>query len=452
VSSYQFAPAQKRRSTRIDQAIPLVVQGVGAMREPYQEQVSTLSISCHGCTYQSKHEVIQGETVYLDIKLPSNGSVGCSSRARVKWAQKIAAKERAFQIAVELEIAGNIWGVASPPADWFPLQIPAVIEPAAIGRELKVVTRKEQQIVPALEGGSDRVSQIERSQAVASPIAPLAQLMVGLGEQIQNMASEAAASALVKEKSRLLVEFRAQLREEAVKTIQSAISASKEVIARQAMKELSEAQEAGARNNYALWMNKVQQDMESARQHVLTQAKEVSQRLDGMAVNTIERVQRNLETTRAEAVDRFVSRLRDQLAPMLAEAKDSLQKLESSEAAFKKESETIYAGLENQLEYRANASLAKVHEELEKNSTAIAARANETLLNLYQNFEKAAQDNLKTLFASVGSQMTNILHERAEEVSREFSTGLEGYTRSYLESIGKSIAEIPQNMPGRVHQ
>ena len=38
------------------------------MREPYQEQVSTLSISCHGCTYQSKHEVIQGETVYLDIK------------------------------------------------------------------------------------------------------------------------------------------------------------------------------------------------------------------------------------------------------------------------------------------------------------------------------------------------------------------------------------------------
>jgi len=65
VSSSQAAYAQKRRSTRIDQALPLEVQGVGALREPYQEQVSTLSISCHGCTYQTKHEVIQGEIVFL---------------------------------------------------------------------------------------------------------------------------------------------------------------------------------------------------------------------------------------------------------------------------------------------------------------------------------------------------------------------------------------------------
>ncbi len=77
MSSHQLAYAQKRRSTRIDQAVPLLVQGVGAMREPYQEQVSTLSISCHGCTYLSKHEVIQGETVYLDVKAPTAGSTGC---------------------------------------------------------------------------------------------------------------------------------------------------------------------------------------------------------------------------------------------------------------------------------------------------------------------------------------------------------------------------------------
>ncbi len=452
MSSHQVAYAQKRRSTRIEQAVPILVQGVGAMREPYQEQVSTLSISCHGCSYQSKHEVIQGETVYLDIKPPSSGAVGCSSRARVKWAQKLGAKERAFQIAVELELAGNIWGVASPPADWFPLQVPEAIEPAATGRELKVVTRKEQQVIPAPQGGSDRVSQLERSQAAASPSAPLAQLMVGLGEQIQNMATEAAAAALVKEKGRLLEEFRVQFREEAVKAIQTAISASKEAVVRQAMKELNEAYEAGARNNYALWMKKVQQDMESARQHLLKQGKEVSRRLDELAASAIGRVQRHMETTRTEAVDRFVSRLRDQLAPMLVEAQGSLQKLEASEAAFKKESKTIYAGLENQLEFRANESLAKTQEELDQHSAAMAAKANETLRNLYQNFEKAARANVESLLASVGGQMTRSLQEKAVEVSREFSTGLEGYTRSYLESIGKSLAEIPQNMPGRSRQ
>jgi hypothetical protein len=422
------------------------------MREPYQEQVSTLSISCHGCTYQSKHEVIQGETVYLDIKVPNGATAGCSSKARVKWAQKVGARERTFQIAVELEIAGNVWGVASPPADWFPLQVPEAVEAAATGRELKVVARKEQPGITPPESGSNRSSQLERSQASASSVAPLAQLMVGLGQQIQTMASEAAAAAIVEEKSRFLEEFRAQFREEAVKAIQTEISASKESIVRQAMKELSEAHEAGARNNYAQWMKKVQQDMESARQHLLNQGKEVGQRLDAMAAGNIERVQRNMESTRTEAVDRFVLRLRDQLAPMLVEAKDSLQKLEAAESAFKKESETIYAGLENQLEFRANASLATTQEELEKNSAAVAAKANETLRNLYQSFEKAARSNAESLLASVGSQMSRILQEKATEVSREFSKGLEDYTRSYLESIGKTIAEIPRNMPGRSRQ
>jgi len=173
---------------------------------------------------------------------------------------------------------------------------------------------------------------------------------------------------------------------------------------------------------------------------------------NGMAASTIERVQRNMETTRTEAVDRFVSRLRDQLAPMLVEAQASLKKLEASETAFKKESKTIYAGLENQLEFRANASLAKTQEELDKNSAAMAAKANETLRNLYQNFEKAARANVESLFASVSSQMTRNLQEKATEVAREFALGLESYTRSYLESIGKTIAEIPQNMPGRSHQ
>ena len=159
-------------------------------------------------------------------KPPTGGSVGCSSRARVKWAQKVGAKERVFQIAVELEIAGNIWGVATPPADWFPLQIPEAIEAAATGRELKVVARKEQPMTPAPDGGleSGLPHSERRAKPPASPMPPLAQLMVGLGEQIQTMASEAASAALVKEKSRLLEEFRAQLREEAVKTIQSAIS------------------------------------------------------------------------------------------------------------------------------------------------------------------------------------------------------------------------------------
>ena len=228
-----------------------------------------------------------------------------------------------------------------------------------------------------------------------------------------------------------------------------AVAASKEVIVRQAMKELNEAQEAGARSSYAAWMKKVQQDMEGARQHVLKQGKEVSERLDGMAVSTIERVQRNMEASRTEAVDRFVSRLRDQVLPLIAEAKDALQTLAASETNLKTESQAIYAGLESQIVSSANASLAKVHEELEKNSAAAAAKTSETLVRVSQDLEKAARDNLQSLLVSMGRQITKTLEQRTAEISREFSTGLEGYTRNYLESVGKAIAGLPTNTPKR---
>lgn len=448
MSSHQVSYAQKRRSKRIDQAIPLIVQGVGAMREPYQEQVSTLSISCHGCTYQSKHEVLQGETVYLDIKPPANGTVAFSSKARVKWAQKLAVKERVYQIAVELEIAGNIWGVAVPPDDWFAPQLPAVTDTSTTGRELKVVARKDAQAIAAQEARPDRASSIEQKETATSAIPGLAQMMVGLGEQIQSVASQAATASLLKEKGRLIEEFRTHLRNEATNAIQAAVASSKDVIVRQAMKDLGEAYETTARNNYVLWTKRIEQDLEIARQQILTQEKEASRRVEALATNAIERVQRSMETTRTEVVDRFVSRLREQVAPLLAEAKESLQKLEASGAAFKKESETVLAGLGGQLESNSRASLARVQQAIEKNTALNAAKANEALQKLYQSFEKAAQTSMESLLASGGNHMTGILQAKAVEISREFSVGLENHTRSYLETIGKSIAELPQNVAG----
>jgi len=50
---------RKRRSSRIVQAVPLVVTGVDALGRPFQERTSSLIINCHGCRYQSKHYVLK---------------------------------------------------------------------------------------------------------------------------------------------------------------------------------------------------------------------------------------------------------------------------------------------------------------------------------------------------------------------------------------------------------
>lgn len=192
--------------------------------------------------------------------------------------------------------------------------------------------------------------------------------------------------------------------------------------------------------------------MESARQHMLHQTKEVSERLDNAAATTVERVQRSMEATRNEAVERFVARLREQVAPVLAEAKDALQILADSESSLRRQSQSIREGLETHIESVTTASLARVQDQLDKNSAAVTAKTNETLLKLSENFELAAREHVQSLLVSMGSNVTKTLEERTAELSREFSVGLEGYTRNYLEFISKAIAEISKNPPAHSHE
>ena len=367
----------------------------------------------------------------------------------MKWVQKTATADRGFRVAVELENAGNIWGVPTPPEDWFPLQ-KAVAEETASGRELRVVARAEQKIAPATAQISASEIAIEQLPVPSPQLSSLAQLMAGLGEQIQIKASEAAREALVREKNRQMEEFRTQLRDEAAKTMQLVITSSKEEISRQALKGLMEAHEAGARINYARWIKKVEQDMEKVRLHLLNQVSEVNQRIDSLASGALDRVRRNAEITGNGAVEQFVTKFREEVTPMVTQASETLQRLAISETAFKQESATIYAGMESHLECCANASVAKVQEELTSNSMAIAAQTNETLLHLSRNIEKAAQENLQTMLSSMGNYAKTILEERIGQLSRDFSNGLEGYARNYLEALGKSIAELPRCIPGQL--
>src|SRR5260370_30645 len=79
--------SQKRRTTRIVQAVPLTVTGVDALGRPFQERTSTLIINCHGCRYQSKHYVLKN--MWVTFELPHNeaGREPRSVSARASWIQ-----------------------------------------------------------------------------------------------------------------------------------------------------------------------------------------------------------------------------------------------------------------------------------------------------------------------------------------------------------------------------
>ena len=110
---------RKRRSTRIVQAVPVAVTGVDAIGRPFTEHTSTLILNCHGCRYQSKHYVLKNMWVKLEIPHPDSGQAPRVVRGRVAWIQRPRTVRQLFQVALELETPGNVWGIASPPEDWF---------------------------------------------------------------------------------------------------------------------------------------------------------------------------------------------------------------------------------------------------------------------------------------------------------------------------------------------
>jgi len=141
--------AQKRRSTRIVQAVPITVTGVDALGQPFKERTTTTGVNCHGCKYTSKHYVPKNSKVTLDIPRPETSQPVRRVQGRVVWVQRPRTVRELFQIGLEFDVAGNVWGIAFPPSDWFPLPDE---QPAAQGAQPAI--EKAPPHAPASAAGS----------------------------------------------------------------------------------------------------------------------------------------------------------------------------------------------------------------------------------------------------------------------------------------------------------
>jgi hypothetical protein len=152
---------RKRRSSRIVQAVPLVVTGVDALGRPFVERTSSLIINCHGCRYQSKHYVLKNMWVTLEIPHAEAGQPPRHVRGRVAWIQRPRTVRQLFQVALELELPGNVWGIGFPPEDWGNFTLTAGTRSYAA---------KEQDIILPLAGNSPE--RLAAGQASLEPELP----------------------------------------------------------------------------------------------------------------------------------------------------------------------------------------------------------------------------------------------------------------------------------------
>jgi hypothetical protein len=208
------AELRKRRSTRIVQAVPLVVTGVDALGRPFVERTSSLIINCHGCRYQSKHYVLKNMWVTMEIPHPETAQPPRKVRGRVAWIQRPRTVRQLFQVALELEVSGNVWGIGFPPEDWtaFPelaqvvLKLDAAPEtsqiPALVAEPDTAPHLGEAELPPSVEADNLRVfpSPVSPTDASLQLARQVARLVADAKQQIQAATREAASRAVSAER------------------------------------------------------------------------------------------------------------------------------------------------------------------------------------------------------------------------------------------------------------
>ncbi|MBI3668439.1 MAG: hypothetical protein HY237_01455 [Acidobacteria bacterium] len=283
---------KKRRSTRIVQAVPLTVTGVDALGRPFQERTSTLFINCHGCRYQSKHYVLKNMWVALEVPHPETGREPRSVRARVTWIQRPRTVRELFQIGVELEIPGNVWGIAFPPEDWFPFPevVPEIPAPAAEAQP-QAESAPEEWVLPAAQTPAPReeapaprednlrVLPVPGSTEAASIALArqVAKLVLEAKQQVQSAVREATATAVAAETRPILAALQNQLKEAAEKSVKAAAAAYAEEAIRQTLAKVEEARETGAASLREKWPAELQLHLDEANAKLSAHLAKISQ-------------------------------------------------------------------------------------------------------------------------------------------------------------------------------
>lgn len=434
------AEVRKRRSTRIVQAVPLVVTGVDALGRPFAERTSTLIINCHGCRYQSKHYVLKNMWVNLEVPHPEPGHSPRRVRGKVAWIQRPRTVRQLFQVALELESAGNIWGIGFPPEDWFgfPEETPflpnAVAPPDVSGSPL-----------PPTPSGTPLPIE-EAEPGVAAP------------DNIRVFPAPASATdaslQLARQVARLLAEARQQIHAAAREAAAQAVSAERRLAFEQWEQKFSAFRDEVARET-AHAVGTIQEETETrARTAQAAAAEALKNELPRWLAPQLEQLTHQLTAQLA----REGAAQRDQHEKQLAGAQDALQTLcgQADEAAAKlrTQAEIVETQVSARLETAMNNAL-----EVARQREESAGTYRETLdaaINEMQQKVAAAQTEAKDLLRehlaqevlaaqsrwhSEMDQALNAAKERAAENLKHFS-----------EDLRKQVEEESSKQSGAVQE
>jgi hypothetical protein len=429
---------RKRRSTRIVQAVPLMVTGVDALGRPFAERTSTLIINCHGCRYQSKHYVLKNMWVNLEVPHPEQGHPPRRVRGKVAWIQRPRTVRQLFQVALELEAPGNAWGIAFPPDDWFgfpeenkflPNPASAMDLPPSIGMPTHgeaplpiveaapgVATPDNVRVFPAPASATDASLQLARQ---------VARLLSEAKQQIHSAAKEAATHAVEAERLQTTEEWErkyASFREEVARETAHAIGT------------IQEETEARARTAQA------------------AAAESLKNELPRWLAPQLEQLTHELMAHLA----REGALQRDQHEKQLATAQETLQTLCSQAEEAAARLRTHAEQVESEAEARLEAARQQTEEEARRREEAagaqkdtLGAALNEIQQKVTATFEQAQNSMRERLAQEVGSAQqlaAAALQEHTQQLREELKQESAAQSTTVLGSLGEQTKQLEETL------
>ncbi len=447
---------RKRRSTRIVQAVPLNVTGVDALGRPFTERTSTLIINCHGCRYQSKHYVLKNMWVNLEVPSPEPGRGPRRVRGKVSWIQRPRTVRQLFQVALELEVPGNAWGIAFPPEDWFafpeehglpavggvPSELPPgvaaplISEPTFPHTDAEAIggTPDNLRVFPAPASSTDASLQLARQ---------VARLLAEAKQQIQTLVHETATQMVAAERRIAAEQWdqkHAQFREDVAKETAHSI----DKIQQESTTSARTAQAAAAeslKNELPRWLAPQLEQMtheltaqlarEGALQREqhekqLSSAHETLQTLCTQAEDAAEKLRTQAEIAESQAVARIEEAAR--------KAEEVARQREETAGSHR---ETLATGL-NQIQERVNGSLAEaqnaLREQMAREAETAQARWQSSLDLAIQIAEEKASERLRERAKSLREEF----QEESEKQSAALRQSLELRSQQLEETLARA--------------
>jgi hypothetical protein len=241
-----------------------------------------------------------------------------------------------------------------------------------------------------------------------------------------------AASAAVRERAATTLEevrseLKNELREEARRILAESAHAQAGAWVEQSLKNLKQGMQEGARTLHQQWVKKIESDLQIAMAEMQERRREMDQNAETASVSAAERFQKSIEASRTEAVDRVVSRLKEQSAPVLAEATATL-------AEMRREKEELAGAIAFLVE--------KSTERLEENCTA-AAKQFEMIIQ--ERLDAASEQMDRTIKLGTNVALQN-LRTSSEQHENEAKTRLQGA----LDDLKKQTAAASQQFAGEI--